>query len=110
MIKILDTILKIEDESKTKVLEAQKKAREIKESAEKKNSDRLTAVREETEALLLAAMNNSKKEWEDKYRNLFSLQEAVYSDFIKTKHAEIESTAEKIVTMITKPQHKTDYE
>lgn len=106
MLKILNTILKIEDDSKASVAEAQKKAREIKDAAEKENTARLAAAREEAEALLVASVNMAKKEREEKYQNALSLQDALYSDSIKAKSSEIENSVDKIMDIIKKPRHK----
>ena len=107
MIKILDTILKIENDSKAIVADAQKKAREIKEKAEKENADRLNAVRTQAEASLVASMNKTKKEWEEKYQHVLSLQNTLYSDFLNAKSIEIDNTADKIMAIIKKPRHKS---
>ncbi|MBN1480025.1 hypothetical protein JXA70_07125 [candidate division KSB1 bacterium] len=106
MIKILDTILKIEQDSKAKVVQAQKKAREIKETAEKENAERLNAARTEAAAFLLESVNNLKKEWEEKYQRVLASQDTKHADFIEKKSNEIEHTADKIVAIITKPQYK----
>lgn len=104
--KILDTILQIEDNSKAQVAEAQKKAREIREAAEKENADRLSAARAESAAALAASVNEAKKEWEEKYRATLHSQDALQSDFIQSKSSEIESAADKIAAIIKNPQYK----
>jgi len=110
MIKILDTVLQIEEESKTKVQEAQKKAREIKEKAEKENTERLDAARNKAASSLMDSINQTKKEWEDKVRQALSSQDTMYSGFIKTHNSEIEQTADKILDIVKRPRHKTIHE
>ena len=81
MKKILDTILQIEEESKAQVQEAQQKARDMKESAERENAQRLD------QRVLLS-------------------QDAMMAEFLNAKKSEIENTVEKIFTIIKTPLHK----
>ncbi len=105
MIKdILDTILKIEDDSKAQVVEAQKKAREIKETAEKENTERLNAVRAEAAASLLACISTVRQEWEEKYQQALSSQETIHTDFFTNNSEKINHTADKVLAIILKPK------
>lgn len=107
MIKdILDTILKIEDDSKAQVVEAQKKAREIKETAEKENAERLNAARSEATSALLASINKTKQEWEEKYQHALSSQDSLHTDFLKNNSEKINETADNVLSIILKPQYK----
>ncbi len=106
MKSILDTIIKVEDESKTIVEEAQKKAREIKEKAERENAARLDAARKETASSLMTSTNKAKKEWEEKIQHTLSSQDTLYSEFLNSKSNEIEQTVDKILARIKTPQHK----
>jgi hypothetical protein len=106
MRKILDTILQIENDSKAIVVDAQNKAREIKETAEKENAQSIKAVRTEAEESLLISVNNAKKKWEIKNQKYILSQESLLSDFLNTKGAEIEKTTDKIMAIIKKPRHK----
>lgn len=107
MIKnVLDTILKIEEDSKAQVAKAQEKARDIKEAAEKENAERLNAARAQAASGLLASVTKTKEEWEEKYQKKLASQDTLYADFIKSKDQEIDRTADKILTIIINPQHK----
>lgn len=106
MIKILDTILQIEHDSKEKVAAAQQRAREIKEKAEKENAERLSAARTQAAAALASSLHEAKKEWEEKYQQILSSQDKIHADFIESKSNEINKTADKIAALIKNPRQK----
>ena len=106
MMKILDTILKIEDDSKAKVVDAQKKARELKEAAENENTERLHKARAQAASSLTACVNKAKKEWQEKYEQTVLSQDSEHTDFIDSKRGEIDNAADKILTIIKNPRYK----
>jgi vacuolar-type H+-ATPase subunit H len=107
MIKdILDSILKVESASKSKIEEAQKKAREIKEAAEKENTERVNAARSDAASDLIASIQKAKKEWDEKYQRDLSSQDALHADFINNNRNKIDQAADKILSIIATPQHK----
>lgn len=103
---ILDSILKVENDSKAKIEQAQKKARDIKEAAEKENAERLNAARSEAASELIASIQKAKKEWDEKYQQTLASQNTVHADFIKDNSKKIDQTADKILSIIITPQHK----
>jgi vacuolar-type H+-ATPase subunit H len=107
MIKdMLDTILKIENDSKAKVVEAQKRAQEIKEAAEKENSERLNAARSQAATSLLDSINHAKKEWEAKYAQALSSHQTSHTEFIQSHSEKIDDTAKKVLSIILTPEQK----
>ncbi|MDZ7722183.1 MAG: hypothetical protein U5R06_04980 [candidate division KSB1 bacterium] len=107
MNKILDTVIKVEDESKKVVQDAQQKARDMKEKAEKENAARVDAARKEAASLYQNSIEKTQKEWQEKIQQTRSAQDTLYSDLLKAKHDDIEQAVDKILTQIKTPQHKT---
>lgn len=105
MMKILDTLLQIENDSKTRVAEAQKQAREIKDSADRKNTDRLNSARAEAAALLLARINETKTKWQEKVQQTLLSEDKLQTDFISAKSHEIAGTTDHIVEIIKNPRY-----
>lgn len=107
MIKnILDTILKIEDDSKAQVVKAKEKARELKEAAEKENTERLNAARAQASSALIESINKAKQEWEENYQQKLAAQDTLYDDIVKRKRQDIDRTAEKVLSIIINPAYK----
>ena len=106
MKSILDTVIKVEDEAKTLVQDAQKKARHIKEKAETENTARVEAARKKAASRFTTSINQKKKEWQDKIQQTVSAQETLYTDLINNNSDQIEQTADRILVRIITPRYK----
>lgn len=107
MIKILDTILQIENDSKAQVAEAQKKAREMREAADRENAERLNNARTQAGTFLADRIDETRKKWQEKIKGTLDAQSRLQADLFQTKSGEIERTADRIVLFIKNPWHNT---
>ena len=108
MQKIIDEVLKAEQNAEKIIQEARGSATEMKNRIEIENNQRITSAREEEQKLLHEAVATAKKDAEESHRLAMKQIEEKNAGFMIKNKKYIDMTINKIVNLLITPEYKKE--
>jgi len=108
MQKIIDEILEAEGKAEKLILEARKKAKELKSDIEKENNTKIAEAQEKAQEIIRNGVSHAQKETDVEYMNTIKQTEINNANFRKDNSENREKTVKRIIELIIKPEHEKE--